>query len=42
MQNRQQKCSLVGLQWYGLDLDRAAGSPRIVSAGHHHFQAALQ
>jgi hypothetical protein len=26
MQNDQQKCSLVGLQWYGLDLDRAAGS----------------
>jgi hypothetical protein len=24
--DRQQEYSLVGLQWYGLDLDRAAGS----------------
>jgi hypothetical protein len=26
MQNGQQESPLVGLQWYGLDLDRAAGS----------------
>lgn len=26
MQKEEQKCSLVGLQWYGLGLDRAAGS----------------
>ena len=26
MQSEEQKCSLVGSQWYGLDLDRAAGS----------------
>jgi hypothetical protein len=25
-QNEVSKCSLVGPRWYGLDLDRAAGS----------------